>query len=151
MSRLSNFIEAALREGRSPAEIAEELNCSEEDVRRHLPDVEFLPANDLAISSTGEILTPGSLARLGARDFVDPVGGTTKLGEELRVTAGCLLREMQNRMRSDIVSTKELSMMSSAVSTMQSAFFSRPTTAIINAGGANDSRLLSDLRKRLKS
>lgn len=150
MSRLSNFITAALNEGRDPEEIADTLHCSIEDVERHMVDTAMVDTSPLTITQTGEIVYSGSFRYRGS-DFRDAIAGTNQLQTDLRITAGCALRALQDKLSNDL-SCKELSMVATAVSTIQNSFFAKPTTVIanVNGEGGTSQTLLSSLRNRMQ-
>lgn len=150
MSKLSNHIKAELAKGTPIQAIADELDCSIEDVERHLQEDSSSASPTLLISETGEIITPGRLYRYGSQDFVDPVTGKARLEEELRVTAGCILRQVQAKI-SVAESAKELALLAGSVATLQNAFFSRPSTVIVPTGPAAENPLIAEMKKRLKS
>lgn len=154
MARLSNYIGAALEKGVEPETIAKDLGCSLEDVLRHMDmpgDEMDEEEQSLLVIRGNEIVPAYQLKALGAEDFADDINGPNNLARELRVTAGCTLRQAQ-KLLANAETSKDVQQLATAIAAMQNAFFSRPNSVIITPPNAEAGvSLLQAFKERLRS
>ena len=154
------------------AEIAEETQLPISDIERYLDShfskkleaallaqaKEQEPVEDaLLIDETGQIVTTAAakeqMRTMGGEDFRDAARGIAILDQELRISAGVILRGIQTKVNCDLTA-KELSQLSASIATLQNAFFNKQTTNFNFANFGSDSpesKLMEDFKKRLKS
>ena len=86
--------------------------------------------------------------------FKDSVTGLQQLNSELQASAGSLALKILEASRAEDLSTNDLRNLSSALTSIQTAFFTKPTTNIqvnnVNAGDESSS-LLDKFRENQKS
>jgi len=91
-------------------------------------------------------------SKMSPTKFRDSVEGLRLLSEEIQSTAGGLVTEIANQVEIGELSARDLAALTSAITSIQNAFFNKPTTNVqvntVNAGGES---LLQAFKKGLKS
>lgn len=83
--------------------------------------------------------------------FKCKVNGLQALNAEVQGTAGLLLKKITHHVNAGDLDIKELTQLTTALTSIQNAFFNRPTTQImVNTGGSGDN-LLGAFKARMRS
>jgi len=84
--------------------------------------------------------------------FKDRTNGLFLLQEEVQGTAGSIVGKIADKLEENILPTQEIVLLTNALTSIQNAFFNRPTTNIqVNAMGSEGEPLLKAFRNRLES
>lgn len=161
MSKLKYKVQELLDEGKGISDIVRELELPESDVLRiceHLATEQESESTEVALSTehacvaiddTGRIVYTSPNEQRAMDRFAVP--NADPLEQELKISAGYALLEIQRRLSSKRLNTSELSDLTRSISALQTAFVNNAGLSVNIANVSGEGSMIDAFRSKLRN